>query len=191
MMCRKPVTIRLGSIAKHLPPEMRLAVADAIAYDPPASGESTERLPSGSSPPASANQRVPDAGPSSPHEEEGSKDRVPGGREATAAYSQQLPHGNSSSSSGAQKESGGDVPGGRDSTVASSQGLPCGSSRGSSAQKESGGGRTGGRSPPGSAGWLASQRISWAASDGQASQLAAGQPCSPCKPSCSMIPKLQ
>ena len=166
-MCRKPVTIRLGSIAKHLPLEMRLAVADAVAYDPPASGVSTERLPPGSSPPASVNQGAPHAGPSSPHEEEESKDRVPGGREVTAASSQQLPRGNSSSGSSAQGVSGGDVPGGRT------------------------GGRTGGRSPPGSVGRLASQRISWAATDGQDSQMAAGQPCPPCKPSCSMIPKLQ
>ncbi len=165
MMCRKPVTIRLGSIAKHLPPEMRLAVADAVAYDPPASGETTERLPPGSSPPASANQGAPHVHPSnSLEEEEESKDRVPGGREVTVASSQQLPHGNSSSSSSsAQKESGGGVPGGRT------------------------GGRTGGRSPPGSAGRLASQRISWAANDGQDSQLAAGQPCF----TCSAIPRLQ
>ncbi|KAL0046633.1 hypothetical protein WJX82_005787 [Trebouxia sp. C0006] len=146
---RKPVTIRLGSIAKHLPLEMRLAVADAVAYDPPASGVSTERLPPGSSPPASVNQGAPHAGPSSPHEEEESKDRVPGGREVTAASSQQLPRGNSSSGSSAQGVSGGDVPGGRT------------------------GGRTGGRSPPGSVGRLASQRISWAATDGQDSQMAA------------------
>ena len=157
-MCRKPasLTIRLGSIAKHLPPGTRLAVADAVAYDPPASRESTERLPAGSSPPASANHGAPHAGPSGPHEEE-SEDRVPGGREAT---------------------------------VASSQRVPPGSSRSSSARKGSGDGVTGGSSPPGSAGRLASQRISWAATDGQASQLAAGEPCSSCRPSCSMIPKL-
>ncbi len=148
-MRRKPVTIRLGSIAKHLPPETRLAVAAAVAYDSPASGGTTERLPPGSSPPASADHRAPDVGPSSAHEEEESK-----GREVMAASSQQLPRGSSRSNS-AQKESGGDV--------------------------------TGGRSPPGSAGRLASQRISWAANDGQDSQQAAGQPCS----SCNTIPKLQ
>ena len=158
-MCRKPasLTIRLGSIAKHLPPETRLAVADAVAYDPPASGESTERLPAGSSPPVSANQGAPHAGPSGPHEEE-SGDRVPGGREAT---------------------------------VASSQGPPHGSSRSSSAQKGSGGGAPGVRGPPGSAGRLASQRISWAANDGPVSQLAAGEPCSSGRPSCSVIPMFQ
>ncbi len=160
MMCRKPasLTIRLGSIAKHLPPETRLAVADAVAYDPPASGETTERLPPGSGPPASANQAAPHAGSSTPHEEE-SGDRVPGGRNSTVASIQGLPRGNSSSSSSAQKESGGGVPGGR--------------------------------SPPGSARRLASQRISWAANDGQASQLAAGEPCSSCRPSCRMVPNLQ
>lgn len=110
-MCRKPapLTIRLGSIAKHLPLEMRLAVADAVAYDPPTSRESTERLPASSSPPASANQGVPDVCPRSPREEEESRDRVPGGREATVASSQGLPRGNSSSSS-ARKESGGGEP---------------------------------------------------------------------------------
>jgi hypothetical protein len=155
-MCRKPasLTIRLGSIAKTLPPETRLAVADAVAYDPPASGETTERLPTGSSPPASANPAAPDVGPSSPREEE-SGDRVPGGRKATVTSIQGLPRGNSSSSSSAQKESGGGLPGGR--------------------------------SPPGSARSLASQRISWAANNGRASQLGAGEPCSSCRPSCNMI----
>ena len=46
-VCRKlPVpTIRLGSLARTLPQDMQLAVADAVAYDPPASGESSARLP--------------------------------------------------------------------------------------------------------------------------------------------------
>ncbi|DBA80849.1 TPA: hypothetical protein ACH3X1_008063 [Trebouxia sp. C0004] len=137
---RKPatLTIRLGSIAKHLPPDMRPAVAFAVVYDPPASGETTERLPTGSNPPASAKPAAQHVAPT-PHQDD-SGDRVPGGREVTVASSQGLPRGSSSSSSSAQKESGG-VPGGR--------------------------------SPPGSAGRLASQRVSWAANDGPASQQAA------------------
>ncbi|DBA68731.1 TPA: hypothetical protein ACH3X2_013428 [Trebouxia sp. C0005] len=118
-----PLTIRLGSIAKHLPLEMRLAVADAVAYDPPTSRESTERLPASSSPPASANQGVPDVCPRSPREEEESRDRVPGGREATVASSQGLPRGNSSSSS-ARKESGGESSGQSHSSQLSSQQTP-------------------------------------------------------------------
>lgn len=54
-------TIRLSSLARSLPQDVRLAVADAVAYDPPPSGESTARL-SGFNPPAGASPQGSPAG---------------------------------------------------------------------------------------------------------------------------------
>ncbi len=53
------MTIRLGSIAKHLSLDTRLVVADAVAYDSPASRESTEWPPSHDSPRGSPVERQP------------------------------------------------------------------------------------------------------------------------------------
>lgn len=60
-VCRKPPapTIRLGSLARKLPQDLRLAVADAVAYDPPASGQSSARLPGVNTSSASAGEQLP------------------------------------------------------------------------------------------------------------------------------------
>ena len=54
LWCRRPAApiIRLGAIAKKLPLEARLAVADAVAYDPPSSGRSSGQNPDGHTPSA-------------------------------------------------------------------------------------------------------------------------------------------
>lgn len=52
-------TIRLGSIARKLPQDLRLAVANAVAYDPPASGEASARLTGVSTSSDSTSQLLP------------------------------------------------------------------------------------------------------------------------------------
>lgn len=126
------MTIRLGSIARHLPLETRLAVADAVAYDAPASGDSTDRPPGGNTPQATSSQPVP--GVSSPHGQ--SAEGLPGGS-SPQAWLGQSPPGVVSLQGGA----GGGSHGGSLSPLASHSSLDVASQR------------------------LASQRVSWAASN--------------------------
>lgn len=185
--CRKPATIRLGSIAKLLPPEARQVVADAVAYDAPASGESTDRKHFEPSPgygsPAAPGGSEPMSGVNrGPHETAGSQQ--PTGNGLLPAANQKTPRGSSSSPYGGPVSR---LPGGSTPLGASSQPAP-GLSR--SPREEAGGRLTGGSSVPG---WvsgggmtggsspsdstrLASQRVSWAATDTvEASQSDAGK----------------
>lgn len=173
---RKPATIRLGSIAKLLPPEARQVVADAVAYDAPASGESTDREhfePSAAfGSPAAPGGSEPMSGVSrGPHEAAGSQQ--PTGNGLPSVANQKTPGVSSSSPHGGPVSR---LPGGSTPLGASSQPAPGvsrsprdaagGRSTGGSSVPgwESGGQMTGGSSPSDST-RLASHRISWAATD--------------------------